>query len=66
MAIQKEETRAFTVKFPITILEEIDQVCGSTHTTRTSWLIRAAKSFLEKERAENIEKILAKLTDQEK
>ena len=66
MAIQKEETRAFTVKFPITILEEIDQVCRSTHVPRTSWLIRAAKSFLEKERVENIAKILAKLTDQEK
>jgi len=66
MAIQKEETHAFSVKFPITVLEEIDQICRSTHVSRTSWLIRAAKSFLEKERVENIEKILAKLIDQEK
>jgi len=65
MAIKKEETKAFTVKFPISIIEEIDQICASNYITRTSWLIRAAKHLLEKERVETTEEMLAKIADKE-
>ena len=66
MAIKKEETKAFTVKFPISIIEEIDQICASNYITRTSWLIKAAKSLLEKERMDSTEELLAKIADKER
>jgi len=66
MAIKKEETKAFTVKFPISIVEEIDQICASNYITRTSWLIKAAKQLLEKERMESTEELLAKIAEKEK
>lgn len=66
MAVQKEETKAFTVKFPVSIVEEIDQICASNYITRTSWLIRAAKSLLEKDRMKNTDELLAKFVDKEK
>lgn len=65
MAIKKEKTKAFTVKFPISIIEEIDQICASNYITRTSWLIKAAKHLLEKERIETTEEMLAKIADKE-
>lgn len=66
MAIKKEETKAFTVKFPISIIEEVDQICASNYITRTSWLIKAAKALLEKERMDSTEELLAKIADKEK
>jgi len=66
MAIQKKPTKAFTVKFPISIIEEIDQICASNYITRTSWLIKAAKHLLEKERMESTEELLARLVEKEK
>lgn len=66
MAIKKEETKAFTVKFPISIIEEIDQICASNYITRTSWLIKAAKRLLENERMESTEELLAKIVEKEK
>lgn len=65
MAIKKEETKAFTVKFPVSIIEEIDQICASNYITRTSWLIKAAKHLLEKERMESTEELLAKTREKE-
>jgi hypothetical protein len=29
MAVQKEETKAFTVKFPVSLVEEIDRICAA-------------------------------------
>ncbi len=66
MAIKKEETKAFTVKFPVSIIEEIDQICASNYITRTSWLIKAAKRLLENERMESTEELLAKIVEKEK
>jgi metal-responsive CopG/Arc/MetJ family transcriptional regulator len=63
---KKEEKKAFTVKFPISIIEEIDQICDSNYITRTSWLIKASKLLLEKERLESTEELLAKITEKEK
>ena len=63
MAIKKEETRAFTVKFPVSIIEEIDQICASNYITRTSWPIKAAKRLLENERMESTEELLAKIVE---
>ena len=65
MAIKREETKAFSVKFPISLLEEIDQICASNYTPRTSWLIKAAKTLIEKERVSNTEQLLSKLSDKE-
>lgn len=65
MAIKKEETKAFSVKFPVSIVEEIDQICASNYITRTSWLIKAAKHLLEKERMDSTEEMLAKIADKE-
>jgi hypothetical protein len=62
---KKEERKAFTVKFPISIIEEIDQICDSNYITRTSWLIKASKLLLEKERLESTETLLAKLIKKE-
>ena len=66
MAVQKEDTNAFTVKFTVSLVEEIDRICASNYVTRTSWLIKAAKSLIEKERMKNTEELLAKLADKEK
>ena len=66
MAIKKEKTKAFTVKFPVSIIEEVDQICASNYITRTSWLIKAAKYLLENERIESTEELLAKIREKEK
>lgn len=66
MAIKKEETQAFTIKFPKSLTEEIDQICAINYITRTAWLIRAAREFLEKERMAKTEDILAKIANKEK
>lgn len=65
MAIKKEETQAFTVKFPKSLTEEIDQICAKNYITRTAWLIRAARELLEKERMAKTEDILAKIASKE-
>ena len=65
MAIKKEDAQAFTVKFPKSLVEEIDQICAIHYITRTSWLIKAARELLEKERVERTEEIIAKITNKE-
>ncbi len=65
MAIKKEETQAFTVKFPKSLTEEIDQICARNYITRTAWLLRAARELLEKERMAKTEDLLAKLANKE-
>jgi len=65
MSIKKEPTKAFTVKLPVSIVEEIDQICARNYITRTSWLIRAARTLIEKERVENTDEILAKIAQKE-
>lgn len=66
MTSKKEDKQAFTVKFPKNLVEEIDQICAVNYITRTSWLIKAARIFLENERASSSEEILAKITSKEK
>lgn len=66
MAIKKEDTKAFTVKFPVSLVEEIDQICASNYITRTSWLIKAAKTLIEKDRMKNTDELLAKLAATDK
>jgi metal-responsive CopG/Arc/MetJ family transcriptional regulator len=65
VAIKKEDAQAFTVKFPKSLVEEIDQICATHYITRTSWLIKAARELLEKERVERTEEIIAKIANQE-
>lgn len=66
MVRKKEETKAFTVKFPKSLVEEIDQICASLYIPRTSWLIKAARFLLEKERISNTEELLARISEKEK
>jgi metal-responsive CopG/Arc/MetJ family transcriptional regulator len=66
VAIKKEDAKAFTVKFPKSLVEEIDQICAANYITRTSWLIKAARNLLEKERVLSTEDILAKIANKEK
>lgn len=66
MAIKKEDSQAFTIKFPKSLVEEIDQICAATYITRTSWLIKVARELLEKERVSRTEDILAKIAYKEK
>lgn len=66
MAIKKEDAKAFTVKFPKSLVEEVDQICANNYITRTSWLIKAARELLEKERISRTADILAKIAIKEK
>lgn len=61
----KEEIKSFTVNFPKSLVEEIDSVCSAEFITRTSWLIRASKELLKKERVTRTEDLLAKIAEQE-
>lgn len=63
--VKKEEAQAFTVKFPKSLLEEIDQICAANYITRTAWLIKVAKQFLEEERIIRKDEILAKIANKE-
>ena len=65
MAIKKEETQGFTIRFPKSLTEEIDQICAKNYITRTAWMIRAARELLEKERMDKTEDILAKIARKE-
>ena len=60
---KKEDTHSFTVNFPKSLVEEIDIICSSEFITRTSWLIRAARELMEKERKKKSEELLEKLKD---
>jgi metal-responsive CopG/Arc/MetJ family transcriptional regulator len=54
---KREEAVRFTVSFPKTFLNEIDIICASNFSSRTSWLIQAAKEKLERDRIEKIKKL---------
>ena len=66
MAAKTEEMKAVTVKLPKGMLEEIDQICAANYTTRTSWMIKAARSLLEGERVRTSEEILEKIANKER
>jgi|GEM_PF-4171529 len=65
MVIKKEEKKSFSVKFPVSLIEEIDQLCASNYISRTAWLIKAARHSLDKKRADSTEELLAKLAEKE-
>ena len=66
MAIKREETKSVSVKFPVSLIEEIDQICSANYTPRTSWLIKAARNLIDKERVEGTEQLLTKFADKER
>jgi len=61
--VNKTPTKQFSVKFPQSMVEEIDTICNATFTTRTSWLLKAAQEKIDKERSEREKQLKAKLTD---
>ena len=61
----KEQTRSFTVTFPQSLVEEIDQICSSDYVSRTSWLLRAAREWLEKERRVSADELISKIAGKE-
>jgi len=48
----REATKSFSVNLPVSLAEEVDRLCASNYITRTSFLIKAARVLLEKERRE--------------
>lgn len=64
--MKKETTKSLSVKFPLTILEEIDQLCSSNHITRTSWLIKASKMLLKQERIKSTDELIERIYKIEK
>jgi len=66
MARKKEDAHQFSVKFPKSLLEEIDQICTDNYITRTAWLIKAAIEKLERERTRGAEDLIAKIANHEK
>lgn len=65
MAKRKQDVQAFSVRLPKSLAEEIDQICASNYITRTSWIIKAARELLERERMDKTEDILAKIASKE-
>ena len=63
---KKEDTHSFTVNFPKILVEEIDVICAADLMSRTSWLVRAARELMEKERKKRSEELLNKLTSDSK
>ncbi len=63
---KNETSKQFSVQFPIQILEEIDTICALNYISRSSWLIKAARELLEKERKIGSEELLKKLSMEEK
>jgi metal-responsive CopG/Arc/MetJ family transcriptional regulator len=66
MARKKEDSHQFSVKFPKSLLEEIDQICAANYITKTTWLIRSAIEKLERERTKGAEDLIAKIASHEK
>ncbi len=66
MAIKKEDSHQFSVKFPKSLLEEIDQICRANYITRTTWIIKSAIEKLERERTGGAEDLIAKIAKHEK
>ena len=66
MARKKENSHQFSVNFPKSLLEEIDQMCTANYINRTTWLIKAAIEKLEKERSSGVEDLIAKIAKHEK
>ena len=63
---KKEDSHSFTVSFPKSLVEEIDVICAADLMSRTSWLARAARELMEKERKKRSEELLNKLTSDSK
>jgi len=63
--VKKEETQAFSVRFPKSLVEEIEVLCAANYITKSSWLIKAAKELLEKERKQRSEELLNRLVKQD-
>jgi metal-responsive CopG/Arc/MetJ family transcriptional regulator len=66
MAIKREDTKAITVKFPLSLIEEIDQICSANYTSRTSWIINAARYLINQERNTKTNTLISKLAEREK
>lgn len=63
---KKEPVQRFSIQFPVSLLEEIDQLCSANYITRTSWLINAALQLLGKVRAEKTEEMIRKIAEKER
>ncbi|MGV8949396.1 MAG: hypothetical protein ACOH2E_08590 [Candidatus Paracaedibacter sp.] len=63
---KKEDAHSFTVNFPKTLVEEIDVICSADLISRNSWLVRAARELMERERKKRSEELLDKLTSNSK
>jgi metal-responsive CopG/Arc/MetJ family transcriptional regulator len=59
----KEEIKSFSINFPKSVVEEIDLICAKEYITRTSWLLRAARELLNKERLKKTEDLIAKMSE---
>jgi len=62
---KREPSKQFSVNFPVTLLEEIDTICNANYTTRTAWLLKAAREKLSRERNEKTIKFLEELEEKQ-
>ncbi len=60
-----EPVKQFSVKFPEQLVEEIDIICSANYISRASWLLKAARELLDKERKQKSEELLHKLIREE-
>lgn len=63
---KEEPARQFSIKFPEHLVEEIDIICSTNYISRTSWLLKAAREMLDKERKQKSEELINKLIKENK
>ena len=66
MKVQKEKTTPISLKLPTSLVEEIDQICSVEFISRTSFIIKASKFFLEYERTVRTEELIKNIAKKEK
>lgn len=54
-----------SILMPVPLLEEIDALCAANFSTRSAWLLQAAKNQLEEERRIKSENLLNNLKNLE-
>jgi metal-responsive CopG/Arc/MetJ family transcriptional regulator len=64
-SVKKEASKKVSISIPVTVLEEIDNLCAVKFLNRSQWFVQAGMEKLEKDRFEKSKALLKRLEELE-
>ena len=61
---KREASKQFSVTIPLTLIQEIDTICAANFSTRTAWMVKAAREKLENDRALKTQIMIEKMQEE--